>query len=154
MAPSATHSPSQLNSCFHSKNFQRMSQFYLIGTPLHICPKFGMIHEHTSVFWSSSPGNRWARKLCNEPRFNPKSLGVTFLSPIAFVITIIDYEPVRYLAEVVSQKYFNSNDSRQLRENGIVTAFGIHLRLALSTFKSNSNWDMSFSCVILAHCIN
>ena len=66
-------------------------------------------------------------------------LGVTFLSPIAFVITIIDYQPVRYLTEAVSQYYFYCNVSRHLRENGIVTAFGIQLRLALSTVKSNSN---------------
>ena len=154
MAPSTSHSPLQPKSCFDSKNFRRMSQFYLIGTPLHVCPKFGMIYEHKSVLWSSSPGNLWARKLCNEHRFNPKSVGVTFLSPIAFVITIIDYEPVRYLTEAVSENYFNCNVIRQLREIGIVTAFGIQLRLALNTVKSNWKWDMSFSCVILAHCIN
>ena len=154
MAPSTSHSPLQPKSCSDSKNFQRMSQGYLIGTPLHVCPKYGMIYERKSVLWSSSPGNLWARKLCNETRLNRQSFGVTFLSPIAFVITIIAYEPVRYLTEPFSQNYFFCNVSRQMRENGIVTAFDIQLRLALSTVKSNSNWDMSFRCVILAHCIN
>ena len=154
MAPSTSHPPLQPKSCFDSKTFQRMSQFYLIGTALHDCPKVEIIYEHHGVLWSSSSGNLWARKLCNEHRYNPKSVGVTFLSAIAFVITIIDYEPSRYPTKAVSQNYINCNVSRQLRENGIVTALGIQLRLDLSTVKSNSNWDMSFRCVILPHCIN
>ena len=154
LATSTLQSNLLAKSCFDCKNFQRMSRTYFIGTPLHVCTKFGMIYEQKSVVWSSSPGNMWAKKLCNEHRFNPNSFWVTFLSPIAFVITIHDYEPVRYLTDAVSQNYFYCNVCRQLRENGIVTAFDIQLHLPLSTVKSNSNWDISSRCVILPHCIS
>ena len=53
IAPSTSQSPLLAQSCFDCKNFQRKSQFYLLGTQLHVCSQFTLIYEQ-KVFYEGA----------------------------------------------------------------------------------------------------
>ena len=96
------HSPLLPKSCFGSKNLRRMSQFYLIGTPLHICRNLEW-YMSTKVFYEVAVQEICEQESCamslasTQTIFGLTSCLLLHLSSRFMVMNLFDISPKLFL---------------------------------------------------------